>query len=111
MTWKSATGWVIGEQQHSFEVLKNKKCLYLLILPVLGSTRTKFFLSPKIFLTIMIKLHFTVETSDKKRLLNWTWAYGSKVFMKIHDNGNKEQIEHLSQLTRKFLDNILNVDY
>ena len=90
MTWKRAIGWVIGEQQHSLEALKNEKCLYLLILPVLGSTRIQFFFSPKICLTIMIKLHFTVETSDKKRLLKWTWAYGSKVFIKIHDNCNKE---------------------
>ena len=101
MTWKSAIGWVIGEQQHSFEVLKNKKCLYLLILPVLGSTRIQFFLSPKICLTIMIKLHFTVETSDKKRLLNWAWAYGSKVFMKIHDELLLQVKEDVTIKTRR----------
>ena len=39
-----------------------------------------------------------------------TWVYGGKVFIKIPDNGNKEEIKHLSQLTRKFADYIFNFD-
>ena len=38
------------------------------------------------------------------------WAYGGKAFMKMQENGNKEEIKHLSQFTRKFPDHIFNFD-
>ena len=43
-------------------------------------------------------------------LIDSTQVYGEKVFIKIQDNGNKEEIKHLSQLTRKFTDHIFNFD-
>ena len=56
------------------------------------------------------KIAFHCRELRRKMLINSTWAYGGKVFIKIQDIGNKEEIEHLSQLTRKFPDHIFNFD-
>ena len=34
-----------------------------------------------------------------KTVTHSTWAYGNKVFIKIQDKGNKEEMKHFSQLT------------
>ena len=48
------------------------------------------------------KIAFHCRELTRKGLIDSTWVYGGKVFIKIQDNGNKEEIKHLSQLTRKF---------
>ena len=56
------------------------------------------------------KISFHCRELRRKRLINSTWAYADKVFIKIQDNGNKECIKHLSQFMRKFLIHIFNFD-
>ena len=56
------------------------------------------------------KIAFHCRELRRKRLIDSTWAYGGKIFIKIQDNGNKEEIKHLSQLTRKFPDYIFHFD-
>ena len=46
----------------------------------------------------------------QKRLTCSTLQCGGKVFIKIKDNGNKNKIKHLIQLTRKFSDLIFSFD-
>ena len=46
----------------------------------------------------------------QKRLTGSTLQCGGKVFIKIKDNGNKDKIKHLIQLTRKFSDLIFSFD-
>ena len=48
------------------------------------------------------KIAFYYRKLRQKRLIDSTWAYGGKVFIKIEDNGNKDEIKHLSQLMKKF---------
>ena len=57
------------------------------------------------------KIAFHCRELRRKRLIDSTWAYGGEVFIKIRDNGNKEEIKHLSQLTRKFPDHDFNIHY
>ena len=56
------------------------------------------------------KIAFHCRELKRKRLIDSTWAYVGKAFMKIQENGNKEEIKHLSQLTRTFPDHIFNFD-
>ena len=56
------------------------------------------------------KIAFHCRELRRKRLIDSTWAYGGKVFIKIQDNGNKEEIKHLSQLTKKFPYHTFNFD-
>ena len=56
------------------------------------------------------KIAFHCRVLKRKRLIDSTWAYVGKAFMKIQENGNKEEIKHLSQLTRTFPDHIFNFD-
>ena len=56
------------------------------------------------------KIAFHCRELRQKRLIDSTWVYGGNVFIKIQDNGNKEEIKHLSQLTRKCPDHIFNFD-
>ena len=56
------------------------------------------------------KIAFHCRELKRKRLIDSTWAYVGKAFMKIQENGNKEEIKHLSQLTRTFADHIFNFD-
>ena len=56
----------------------------------------------------IIAFHF--PELRQKRLTDSPWAYGGKVFIKIQDNGNKEEIKHSSQLTIKLPDHIFNFD-
>ena len=56
------------------------------------------------------KIAFHCREPRRKRLIDSTWAYGGKVFIKIQDTGNKEEIKHLSQLTKKFPDHVFNFD-
>ena len=56
------------------------------------------------------KITFHCQDLRRKRLIDSIWAYGGKIFIKIQENGNKEEIKHLSELTRKFLDHIFNFD-
>ena len=54
------------------------------------------------------KIAFHCSELRRKRLIDATWAYGAKVLIKIQDNGSKEEIKHLSWLTRKPPDHIFN---
>ena len=56
------------------------------------------------------KIAFHCRELKRKRLIDSTWGYVGKAFMKIQENGNKEEIKHLSQLTRTFPDHIFNFD-
>ena len=56
------------------------------------------------------KIAFHCRELKRKRLIDSTWAYVGKAFMKIQENGNKEEIKHLNQLTRTFPDHIFNFD-
>ena len=56
------------------------------------------------------KIAFHCRELIRKRLIDSTWAYDRKVFIKIQDNGNKEEIKHLRQLTRKFPGHVFNFD-
>ena len=53
-------------RKHSFEALKNKKCLCLLILPALDWTRIQIIFCLKTCLIIIMKLRFTAASSDEK---------------------------------------------
>ena len=48
------------------------------------------------------KIAFHCRELRRKMLIDSTWIYGGKVFIKIQDYGNK--------LMRKFLDHIFNFD-
>ena len=56
------------------------------------------------------KIAFHCRELKRKRLIDSTWAYVGKAFMKIQETGNNEEIKHLSQLTRTFPDHIFNFD-
>ena len=56
------------------------------------------------------KIAFHCRELRQKRLIDSTWTYGGKVFIKIQDNGNKAGTKHLSQLTKKLPDHIFNFD-
>ena len=92
-------------RKHSLEALKNKKMLMSVDLTSIGLDRnTNLFLSQN----LSDKIAFHCRELRRKRLIDSTWVYGGKVLIKIQDNGNKEEIKHLSQLTRKFPDRIFN---
>ena len=103
-----AIGWVIAKKQyeninrkHSFEILK--KLLMSVDLTSIGLDKNKnIFLSQNLS-DYNSKIVFHCLELRWKRLIDATWAYGRKVFIKIHDNGNKGEIKLLSQLTRKCL--------
>ena len=97
-------------RKHSFEALKNKKMLMSVDLTSIGlDNNTNLFLSQNCS-DYNNKIAFHCRELRRKRLIDSTWVYGHKVFIKIQDNGNKEEIKHLSQLTRKFPDHIFNFD-
>ena len=56
------------------------------------------------------KIAFHCLELRRKRLKDFTSAYGGKGFMKIQHTVNKQEIKHLSQLTRKSPDHIFNRD-
>ena len=68
-------------RKHLFEALKNKKMLRL---------EYKSFLS-QILSGCNNKIAFHFRELIRKRLIDSTWAYGGKVFIKIQDNCNKEE--------------------
>ena len=97
-------------RKHSFEALKNKKILMSVDLTSIGLDKnTNLFLSQNLS-DYNNKIAFHCRELRRKRLIDSTWAYDGKIFIKIQDNGNKEEIKHLSQLTRKFSDHIFNFD-
>ena len=117
MIQKHAIGWDSRKtivrflnRKYSFEALKNKKSLCLFDLTSIGLDKsTNHFLSQNLP-DYNNKIAFHCRELRRKRLINSTWAYGGKVFIKIQENGNKEEIKHLSQLTKKFPDRIFNFD-
>ena len=97
-------------QKHSFEALKNKKMLMSVDLTSIGLDKnTNLFLSQNLS-DCNNKIAFHCWELRRKRLWDSMWVYGGKVFIKIQDNTNKEEIKHLSHLTRKFPDLIFNFD-
>ena len=97
-------------RRHSFEALKNKKMLMSVDPTSIGLDKnTNLFLSQKLS-DYDNKIAFRCRELRLKRLIDSTWAYGGKNFIKIQDNSNKEEIKYLSQLTRKFLNRIFNFD-
>ena len=97
-------------RNHSFEALKNKKMLISV-----DPTRLELDENTNLFLSQNVsdynsKIVFHCRELRRRRLIGSTWAYDGKVFIKIQDNGNKEEIKHLSQLTRTFPDHILMID-
>ena len=42
------------------------------------------------------KIAFHCQEIRRKRLIDSTWAYAGKVFIKIEDNNNEEEIKDLS---------------
>ena len=97
-------------RKHSFEAWKNKKVLMSVDLTSIGLDKTtNLFLSQNLS-DYNNKIVFHCRELRRKKLIDSTWVYGGKVFIKIQDNGNKEEIKHLRQLTRKFPDHIFNFD-
>ena len=96
-------------RRYLFKALKNKKT------PVCWSYQRWIRQEYESFLSQNLsdysnKIAFHCRELRRKRLIDSIWAYGGKVFIKIQDNGNKEEIKHLSQLMRKFPDHIFNFD-
>ena len=88
--------------KHLFEALKKKKRLMSVDLTSIWLDKnTNLFLSQNLS-DYNDKIAFHCQDLRRKRLIDSTWAYDGKVFIKIQDNGNKEEIKCLSQLTRKF---------
>ena len=97
-------------RKHLYEALKNKKMLMSVDLTSIGLHKNKnLFLSENLS-DYNNKIVFHCRELRRKRLIDSTWVYGGKVSIKVQDNGNKEEIKHLSQLTRKFPDHIFNFD-
>ena len=97
-------------QKHSCEALENTKMLVSVNLTSIGLDKnTNLFLFQNLS-DYNNKIAFHCRELRRKRLIDLAWTYGGKVFIKIQDNGNKEEIKHLSQLTRKFPDYIFNFD-
>ena len=96
-------------RKHSLEALKHKKMLISVDLTSIGLDKNKNLFCIKTS-DYNNKIAFHYPGFRRKRLIDSMWAYSRKVFIKIQDNGNKEKIKHLSQLTRKFPDHIFNFD-
>ena len=56
------------------------------------------------------KIVFHCRELRRKRLIDSMWAYARKDFIKILENGNKEEIRYLCHLTRKFPGHMFNFD-
>ena len=96
-------------RKHLFEVLKNKMLMSVDFTSIGLDKNTNLFLSHNLS-DYNNKIAFHCRELRRKRLIDSTWAYGRKVFIKIQDNGNKKEIKHLSQLTKIFPDHIFNFD-
>ena len=97
-------------RKHLFEALKNKKIHMSVDLTSIGlDQNTNLFLSQNLS-DYNNEIVFHCRELRRKRLIDSMWAYGGKVFIKMQDNGNKEEIKYLSQLMRKFPDHIFNID-
>ena len=97
-------------RNYSFEALKNKKMLMSVDFTsiVLGKNTNLFFVSN--LSDYSNKIAYQCRELRRKRLIDSTLACGGKVFIKTQDNGNKEEIKRLSQLTKKSPDHICNLD-
>ena len=56
------------------------------------------------------KITFHCRKLRRKRLIDSKSAYDGKLFIKMQNHGNKEEIKYLSQLTTEFPDHIFNFD-
>ena len=96
--------------KHSFEELKNKKMLMSV-----DFTRIRLDKNTNLFLSQNLssynnKIAFHCRELSHKRLIYSTCVYDGKVFIRIQDNSNKEEIKNLCQLTKKLPDHIFNLD-
>ena len=79
-------------RKHSFEALKNKKILISADLPSIRlDENTNLFLSQN-----LSDYNNKIALIAIIRLIDSTWAYGGKVFIKIQDNG-KSAYEKISR--------------
>ena len=83
-------------RKHSFEALKNKKMFISIDLTGIGlGKNTNPFLSQNMS-DCNNKIAYHCREHRRKRLIDSTCAYGGKILIKIQDNGNMEEIKHLS---------------
>ena len=105
---KTIRSFVSGK--HSFEELKNKKMLMSVDLTRIRLDKnTNLFLSQNLS-SYNNKIAFHCRELSQKRLIDSTCVYGGKVFIRIQDNSNKEEIKNLCQLMKKLPDHIFNLN-
>ena len=96
--------------KHSLEELKNKKMLMSVDLTRIRLDKnTNLFLSQNLS-SYNNKIAFHCRELSQKRLIDSTCVYGGKVFIRIQDNSNKEEIKNLCHLTKKLPDHICNLN-
>ena len=97
-------------KKHSFEALKELKMLISVDLPRIWLYKIRNLFLTRNWPDYNDKIAFHCRELRQKRLIDPAWAYGGKVFLKIEDNSNRDEIKNLSQFTRKIPNHIFNFD-